>query len=134
MLPHASEERYNVIAGLREDYLTVVEHKTYPQVVHEDRESRHDGKDAPGSAKLIPVDALAMQAARRQRDVLGVGVEELVRFLALLRRLGLSVPVHRAVSQTRCICGGHGRVGSSYEFALSQVAYCTCGSCRRSLN
>ena len=52
--PHFVHERLNSLDGSRDDEPAVIEPETYPQIVHEHRESDHHGRHAPWSAKLPP--------------------------------------------------------------------------------
>lgn len=54
MLPHAPEERLNVVDRGGANEVAIIEHEAYPEVVHEDGEAGHDGNDAPWTAELIP--------------------------------------------------------------------------------
>ena len=54
MGPHVVEERYNSIDRSRDGEAAVIEPETYPEIVHENRESDHHGSDAPWSAELPP--------------------------------------------------------------------------------
>ena len=55
VIPHAPEERLDVIEGGWADECAVVEDEADPEVVHEDGEAGHDGDDTPWSAKLVAV-------------------------------------------------------------------------------
>jgi hypothetical protein len=52
MSPHLVNERFNPIDGSRDDEPAVIEPETYPEIVHEHRESDHHGSDAPWSAEF----------------------------------------------------------------------------------
>ena len=52
--PHVVNERFDPGDGSRDDEPAVIEPETYPQVVHEHRESDHHGGDAPWPAELPP--------------------------------------------------------------------------------
>lgn len=54
VLPHAAQEWLNVIHGFGGDKVTIVEHKTDPEVVHKDWEASHNGQYPPWSTKFIP--------------------------------------------------------------------------------
>ena len=54
VLPHAPKERLNVIDRGRMDKRAVIEDEAYPEVVHENGETGHDGHNTPWSTKLIP--------------------------------------------------------------------------------
>ncbi len=54
MLPHAPEERLDVIDGGGVYKGAVVEDQADPEVVHQDREAGHDGEDTPWTTELIP--------------------------------------------------------------------------------
>lgn len=70
MLPHTAEERRNVIDRVRGDELTIVEHETNPEVVHENWKSGHNCQNAPWPTKLIPKNASrsAPSRVRCQRE------------------------------------------------------------------
>jgi hypothetical protein len=52
--PHVANERFDSVDGSRDDEPAVIEPETYPQIVHEHRESDHHGSDAPWSAEFPP--------------------------------------------------------------------------------
>ena len=52
--PHFLDERFDSVDGSRDDEPAVIEPETYPQVVHEHRESDHHGSDTPWAAELPP--------------------------------------------------------------------------------
>lgn len=52
--PHIVNEWFNSVDGSRDDEPAIIEPETYPQIVHEHRESDHHGSDAPWSAELPP--------------------------------------------------------------------------------
>lgn len=54
MSPHLVNVRFNSVDGSRDDELAVMKPKTYPQIIHEHRESDHHGSDAPWTAELPP--------------------------------------------------------------------------------
>lgn len=53
MTPHAHKEGLDLVKGGRVDDLTVVELETYPEIIHEQREAGHHGRDAPWPAELV---------------------------------------------------------------------------------
>jgi hypothetical protein len=53
MVPHAKKKGLYIIHRFWEDQLAVVEPQTDPEIIHQDREARHNGDNAPGPAKFI---------------------------------------------------------------------------------
>ena len=53
VVPHATEKGKDIINGAREGELPIVEDETYPKIVHENGEARHDSHDSPRATKLI---------------------------------------------------------------------------------
>ena len=66
--------------------MAVIEDEAYPEVVHEDGETGHDGDNAPWAAELIPRTQVSGRAhvKRGERDVLDMLVKLLVALLALV--------------------------------------------------
>lgn len=58
--PHTVQERLKVGNGVWMNELAVIEPKAYPQIVHEDRKTRHNSHYSPGATKFIPNDALVI--------------------------------------------------------------------------
>ena len=54
MFPHAEEEGLDIVNGLWVHQLPVIEHQADPEVVHENREPRHDRQYPPWTSKLVP--------------------------------------------------------------------------------
>ena len=52
--PHLLDERFDSVDGSRDDEPAVIEPETYPQIVHEHRESNHHSSDTPWAAELPP--------------------------------------------------------------------------------
>lgn len=51
--PHTAQKRFNLGNGIRMDELAIIEPKAYPQVVHEDRETGHNGNYPPRTTEFI---------------------------------------------------------------------------------
>ena len=79
MFPHAEEEGLDIVNGLWVHQLPVIEHQADPEVVHENREPRHDRQYPPWTSKLVPKRQTSVINITPYVDnLLDVGVQELV--------------------------------------------------------
>lgn len=53
MPAHSVQEGDDVVEALGDDELAIVEPEANPEIVHQDREERHHGRDAKRTAKLV---------------------------------------------------------------------------------
>lgn len=92
MSPHIGNKRFNSVDGSRDDEPAIVEPETYPQIVHEHRESDHHGSDAPWSAELPPdkanVSCVGSWTNKRNESP-GVRIEEFIGLASFAGDIGL---------------------------------------------